>query len=254
MRSPLTLAAAQLACVPVDIDENVAAHVAVLAEAAAAGARVVLFTELSLVGYELESIAPRLSELAVREDDSRLEPLRAACARYGVYAVVGAILPVDDGYALSALVFDDHGELAATYAKHHLHGVEAEIFVPGTTFTTFEVDGHRLGLAICADLNYPEHAGGAVAAGAEIYLAGALYLSGKESRRDGHLRDRAVENDCWTVLSAYTGEFEGNSTTGGSGFWSPDGTLIARADPAANMVIATVPGQSESGGPGSSRP
>ncbi|MFB7722109.1 carbon-nitrogen hydrolase family protein [Nocardia sp. NPDC056100] len=251
MRSPLTLAAAQIPCVPIDIEQNVAAHAAVLADAAAAGARVVLFTELSLTGYELESIATRLPELAVREDDSRLQPLRAACARYGVYAIVGGIFAVENGYTLSALVFDDRGELAATYAKRHLHGIEAEIFTPGTDFTVLEVDGHRLGLAICADVNYPEHAAGVVAAGAEIYLAGALYLSGKEIRRDGHMSARAVENNCWTVLSAYTGEFEGNRTTGGSGIWSPDGMLFARADPGVDLVVATLGGQSPAG---SSRP
>ncbi|WP_067567087.1 carbon-nitrogen hydrolase family protein [Nocardia acidivorans] len=244
MRSPLTLAAAQLPCVPGDIDKNVASHVAVLAEAAASGARLVLFTELSLVGYELGLIAANLPELAVQEGDSRLGPLRAACARYGVYAVVGAVLPVDGGYTLSALVFDDQGAVRLSYAKHHLHGIENEMFIPGTDFGLFELDGHRLGLAICADLNYPEHAAGTVAAGAEIYLAGALYLSGKQARRDLHLSSRAAENNCWTVLSAYTGEFEGNATTGGSGVWSPDGVLCARAEPDASHLVFTVPDQS----------
>ncbi|WP_194852758.1 carbon-nitrogen hydrolase family protein [Nocardia sp. SYP-A9097] len=229
MRPPLTVATAQIACVPGDIEANIARHLPLLAEAARAGAQVVLFTELSLVGYELELIARDLPELAVTEADPRLDALRTACVEYGVHAIVGAVTPTATGYALSSLVFDDRGELIASYAKHHLHGREIELFEPGSAHPIVEIAEWPLGLAICADLNYPEHARVTVAAGAVVYLASALYTTGAEDRRDNHLRAAAFENNCWTVLSAYAGQCELGPTTGGSGIWNPGGILLGRA-------------------------
>ncbi|MEV6767692.1 carbon-nitrogen hydrolase family protein [Nocardia sp. NPDC051030] len=231
MRSPLIIAAAQLACVPGDIDANVVLHVDLIDKAAESGARAVVFTELSLIGYELDVIAQRLPELATGPNDPRLQPLRAACARHGIHAVVGAVLPAETGYTISSLVFDGSGDLAATYAKQHLHGVEGEIFCPGTDCVVIEVDGWKLGLAICADVNLPEHAAETVAAGADVYVASALYMAGKEARRDGHMVARATENNCWTVLSAYSARVDGEATTGGSGIWRPDGSLAAQSGP-----------------------
>lgn len=237
MRPPLTIATAQIACVPGDIEANIARHLPMLAEAAAAGAQLVLFTELSLVGYDLELIARDIAELAVTEADPRLKSLREACAEHGVYAIVGAITPTATGYALSSLVFDDRGDLLATYAKHHLYGREIDLFEPGDTHPIIEIANWPLGLAICADLNYPEHARATVAAGAAAYLASALYATGAEARRDNHLRLAAAENDCWTVLSAYSGDCELGRTTGGSGVWRPDGALIAQAGAGTPALI-----------------
>ena len=54
MREPLRVAVAQPLCVPYDVGQNAVAHAAVVR---AAAARVVVFPELSLTGYELEAPA-----------------------------------------------------------------------------------------------------------------------------------------------------------------------------------------------------
>ncbi|WP_067699957.1 carbon-nitrogen hydrolase family protein [Nocardia jejuensis] len=240
MRAPLTVTAAQLTCIPGDIEKNVARHVSLLADIAETGSRVVVFTELSLTGYELPLLAADLANYAVLPDDPRLEPLRAACAAYSMFAVVGAVVAVPGGHAIASLVFDDSGTPIAVYTKHHLHGVEAEMFVAGTEFTVVEVDGTRLGLAVCADVNDPGHAAATVAAGAQVYVASALYLAGKEGRRDGHMVSRSVENGCWTVLSAYSTPVDGVPATGGSGVWRPDGSLVAQIGPESPGFVTAV--------------
>jgi predicted amidohydrolase len=82
---PLTVAAAQPPCVSYDVAANAATHAATVRSA---GARVVVFPELSLTGYELD--AP-----AIGAEDQRLAPIVDACAETGSLALMGA--PVDGG-------------------------------------------------------------------------------------------------------------------------------------------------------------
>jgi predicted amidohydrolase len=84
MREPLVIAVAQPPCVAYDVAANALTHAATVR---AAGARVMVFPELSLTGYELD--AP-----AISADDPRLAPIVEACADTGALALVGA--PVQD--------------------------------------------------------------------------------------------------------------------------------------------------------------
>ncbi len=70
MPEPLSVAVAQPPCAPYDVAANARAHAAAVRRA---GARVVVFLELSLTGYELDA-AP------VDPADERLVPLTGACA------------------------------------------------------------------------------------------------------------------------------------------------------------------------------
>src|SRR5256885_15548828 len=79
-RVPLLLAVAQPECVPYDVAANALAHAEIVGRA---GARVVVFPELSLTGYELD--APPLAA-----DDPRLAPLVEACRETGSLALAGA--------------------------------------------------------------------------------------------------------------------------------------------------------------------
>jgi predicted amidohydrolase len=83
VEQPLSIALAQPRCTAYDVTANALAH----AEAVrAADARVVVFPEMSLMGYELEAVT-------VVPDDERLAPIVAACAEMGMLALGGAPVP-----------------------------------------------------------------------------------------------------------------------------------------------------------------
>ncbi|MCM0676825.1 carbon-nitrogen hydrolase family protein, partial [Micromonospora phytophila] len=100
MRTPLSIAVAQPPCVAYDAAANAARHADAVR---AAAARVVVFPELSLTGYELD--AP-----AVDVDDPRLAALVAACAATGTLALAGA--PVA-GEHIATLAVDGGGARVA---------------------------------------------------------------------------------------------------------------------------------------------
>ena len=81
----------------------------------AANARVVIFPELSMTGYELESGA-------ISVDDSRLAPIVDACAEMGCLALVGAPVDTGRGRPEIALVGVDGAGATVAYSKIWLHG------------------------------------------------------------------------------------------------------------------------------------
>ena len=151
----MRLAVAQPLVVPHDVATNAAAHAALVR---AARARVVVFPELSLTGYELDAASVTLSALA---------PVVEACASTGSLALVGA--PVDSHIAVLA-VTGAGAEVA--YRKMYPGTDEARHFKAGDAPAVIEVDGWRLGLAICRDTGIAAQVEATVALGIDAYVAG----------------------------------------------------------------------------------
>ncbi|MGI5321110.1 carbon-nitrogen hydrolase family protein [Actinomadura nitritigenes] len=234
MRESLTVAVAQPACADLDVVHNASRQARVVQRA---GARLVVFPELSLTGYDLA--AP-----AVAADDARLDPIRAACDSADAIALVGAPVREPDGHEYIATLAITGESTTVAYRKLHLHGEEVHRFAPGEKPEVLEVDGWRLGLAICRDAAVPQHAADTAALTIDAYVASTLYGAGREqaTRRDEHMRDRAAAHGVWVVLSTAAGPSgEYRETSGGSGVWAPDGNVLvqAGADPDA-VVTATL--------------
>jgi predicted amidohydrolase len=226
----LRIAVAQPRCAAHDVAANAAAHGR---SVRAADARVVVFPEMSLTGYELDA-AP------VAPDDERLAPIVAACADTGTLALVGAPLP---GPHIGILAIDGDGA-RVVYGKVHLHGSEAERFMPGTP-AVIEVDGWRLGLAVCRDTGIAEHAAKTAALGIDGYVAGVVHADHEAAVHGEHARRVAADHGVWVAVAAFAGPTGGGfpRTSGRSGIWSAAGALLAEASTAPDDIArAVLPG------------
>ncbi|GAB3841047.1 carbon-nitrogen hydrolase family protein [Micromonospora andamanensis] len=224
-RPPLSIAVAQPRCVAYDIDANVAAHAELVR---AAAARVVVFPELSLTGYELDAAA-------VDPSDSRLAPLVTVCATLGALALVGA--PVA-GEHIATLAVDGAGARVA-YRKMWLGDVEARRFRPGPAPVVLDVDGWRVGLAICKDTGVEEHAARTCAAGVDVYAASIV-----DSAAEAHVPDQRASRISTThrvvvAVASFAGAAGGGfaETAGRSAIWGPDGSVLARAGTAPGEFV-----------------
>ncbi|MFI6446752.1 carbon-nitrogen hydrolase family protein [Kitasatospora sp. NPDC050543] len=232
---PLRVAAAQAQAVAGDIEANAATVAAMIRQAAGDGAALVVFPEKFLSGYEPDLIKADPTRCAVQaggDDDPRLAPIAAACRETATVAVVGAaVLDAGDLY-VSALVFGRDGAYVTRYDKQALFKAEREVYRAGTLGCTLELDGWRLGLGICYDSGFAEHARAAALDGCHAYLVGALFGVGSgyhESRT--WFPARALDNTVYTVLANHIGRTGGWNTCGASAVWSPDGRLAAEATP-----------------------
>ncbi|MER5633375.1 carbon-nitrogen hydrolase family protein [Streptomyces nitrosporeus] len=227
---PIRIAAAQAQAAAGDIEANAAAAAAMVREAGRAGARLVVFPEKFLSGYEPDLIRADPRRYAVGAGDPRLDPIAEACRETGTVAVVGAAVHDQGDLYISALVIGTSGELVARYDKQNLFKSEHEIYREGTAGCTLQLDGWRLGLGICYDSGFPEHARAAALDGCHAYVVGALFGVG-----NGHheLRTwfpaRALDNTCYVVLANHIGTTGGWDACGSSTIWGPDGRPLAEA-------------------------
>lgn len=200
-----------------DVESNAAEHARLVR---AAGARVVVFPELSLTGYELdaEPIAP---------GDPRLRPIVAACVETGALALAGAPVP---GPHIGLFAIDGAG-VSVAYRKMNLGGPEPGYFRPGEAPAVVEVDGFRLGLAICKDTGVPAHAADTAALGIDAYVAGTAKLMTEGDVQDERAHRIATEHGVWVAVASFAGSTGGgfDPAAGRSSIRAADGTVLARA-------------------------
>lgn len=145
-----------------DVDANADAILALVAEAEAAGADLVVFAEQSILGYPAKDLLLRRDVVA--RNVQALERIARRCTR--IAAVVGYAEPNDTG--LGRPVFNtaallDGGRVAARWRKQLLPTYdvfdEARYFQPAGTQPVVEFRGRRLVVTICEDLLAEEFCG-----------------------------------------------------------------------------------------------
>lgn len=222
MRQPLAISVAQPHSVLDDVRANVRAHADMIVEAKA---RVVVFPELSLTGYSL-------NPSPISSDDERLGPMVAACAGVGAIALVGAATPSHNGRPHISMLAIDGGGVAVAYDKMWLGIDEKNAFCPGLSPSVIEVDGWRLGLAICKDTGTPEHASVTAELGIDIYVAGVCETD-EDHEVQGERAARVIaDHNVWVAVASFAGPTGGgfDATAGRSTIWRHDGKAVACLD------------------------
>ena len=126
------VAVAQLALAVGELDANRETARAAVAEAAAAGARLVVLPELSDSGYvfsgadEARSLASPASGMTLRE-------WRSLAARHDLTIADGFCELGPDGKLYNSAAIVDASGTRAVYRKAHLWDAEKKIFTPGAT-------------------------------------------------------------------------------------------------------------------------
>jgi predicted amidohydrolase len=148
---PLRIALAQIAPRLGALDENLARHHALIAEARDAGAGLVVFPELGLTGYLLQDLA---AEVAIGADDPRLAEL--ARAAEGLSAVVSFVEESADHRLFIAAALLEDGEVRHVHRKVFLptYGLfdERRFFAAGDVVrATPSRLGVGVGLSVCED-------------------------------------------------------------------------------------------------------
>lgn len=226
----LTVATGQFVSVAGDVDANVAT--AVRAVGAARGARVLVLPELFLCGYTPPA-------LAIDSTDTRLAPLDAAATAAGMVVLAGAALRASATRPTISIVAFGHG-VRAVYDKQHLCGEEQQHFAVGRDGAIIDVDGWKLGLAICYDGCFPEHARTMADAGTDLYVAPMAYYTGGEHRRDVYYRARALDNGMFVATSGLVGDCGGAAFNGGSAVYEPEGRIVAQVPDGEEGVALAV--------------
>jgi len=98
-----------------------------------------------------------------------LPALQSLAEEYGVLIVGGAFYERIDGrlYLSSPLIGRD-GELKGRQFKVHLFRREKKIAKPGKSHRMFQVNGYKLGILVCYDIDFPESSRSLALQGADL--------------------------------------------------------------------------------------
>lgn len=210
-------------------------------------AKVVVFPEMTLTGYPIEDLAMRATFR--RAAWAKADQLASTLGREGLgdlFVVVGTVgtaqsesaadAPQGVGKPTNRLVVLHEGKVWAGYDKHFLpnYGVfdEFRIFAAGDRSMVLDVDGVKIGVAICEDIWQD---GGPVAelAGRHIdvllTINGSPYEEGKTHTRLDLARRRAAEVDAPLIYVNQVGGQDDLIFDGGSFVVDRDGTLLERS-------------------------
>lgn len=221
---------------------NVGANLALLEDlafrAAGQGASLLVLPELFLTGY---NIGDEVAALAEPADGPSARAIATIARRLGLSVAYGYAERAAEGVYNTAAFIDRSGLLRASYRKTHLWGrFERDQFRAGCACDPFEVDGRRLGLMICYDLEFPELARGLALAGVEL----AIVMSATSAPYDvvpRHLVPaRAYENGMFLAFCNHAGAERGLTYVGGSCIAAPDGSLLADGGSAEALALGDV--------------
>ncbi|MDT3736444.1 MAG: carbon-nitrogen hydrolase family protein [Denitratisoma sp.] len=240
------IAAVQMVSGP-DIAQNLREADALVAAAAAGGARLVALPEYFplISGNETDKVRAR-----ERDGEGPLQDfLREAAQRHKVWLVGGSI-PLEasspDKVRNSCLVYDDAGRRVARYDKIHLFGFtrgterynESQTIEAGSEVVAFDSPVGRVGLSICYDLRFPELYRAMGPVDLLVVPAAFTHTTG-QAHWELLLRARAVENLCYVLASAQGGTHpSGRMTWGDSMVVDPWGAVLERLPKGPGVVTA----------------
>ncbi len=208
------------------------------------GADLVCFPECFLQGYVTDAhLVSRLAiDLASPGFDDWLEETRTLEPTL----VIGVIERSGTDFFNTAIVVRS-GVLVCRYRKTHLLNGELGAFRAGEGSCVFEIKGHRVGLAICNDLNFARAIGDNAAAGAKLVACpcnNMLRAEIAEKLKDEHnaiRRERAKESGTWLLTSDVTGRREGRVSYGPTALIRPDGVVAAQVPSMqAGMIVQDI--------------
>jgi len=238
------VAAVQMLSFEGEPDRNLARMVGRINEAAAGGARLIVFPEASNNGYFFEDRADAHHK-ATPIPGPFTDALGQTARKHGVFVVSGLFErgEGDDVFNCAVLIGPD-GTVVGKYQKNFFIKADKRWFVPGQTgFTTFETSLGHLGFFVCADGRIPESARCLALGGAEILVNPTNW--GAPDQYLYHVPTRAVENRCWVIgatkprrpLSQPQEMLAYNRFTGCSFIMNPLGEVLAQAGPDEETII-----------------
>ncbi|MFJ8940097.1 carbon-nitrogen hydrolase family protein [Streptomyces sp. NPDC102365] len=207
--------------------------------AAAAGAGLLIAPELFLTGYAIGADVHRLAEPA---DGDSADEIAEIAGRHGLAVVYGYPERASDLVFNSAQLISADGTRLANYRKTHLFGrFEREWFTPGDEpVVQAELDGLRVGLMICYDVEFPENVRAHALAGTDLLVVPTAQMHPFQFVAESVVPVRAFENQLYVAYvnrAGTEGEFE---FVGLSALAGPDGGARARAGRTEELVLGDV--------------
>lgn len=159
-------------------------------------------------------------------EDSHYDDLSAFAKELNIYLFYGfaEAIPEEKQVYNAVNVVGPTGKLAGTYRKIHCTSGEPS-FKKGSTPLVLSTEIGRIGVMICWDLAFPEHAAFLANEGADMLVAPSAWEEPYEHAFHGFASSRARDHSLYVAAVNQTGESGPFSFFGESSLYAPDGRL-----------------------------
>ncbi len=207
--------------------------------AAGQGASLLVCPEMFLTGYNIGSA--QVQQLAEACDGPSAQHIMQTAQTYGIAIAYGYPERDPNGAVFnSAQLIAADGRTLGNYRKTHLFGeLDRTMFTQGPDhFPVVELDGWKVGLLICYDIEFPENARRLALAGAELILVPTANMKPYDFVCQVTVRARAQENQCYLVYANYCGTEGAIDYCGQSSIVGPDGGILGMAGHEECLLLA----------------
>lgn len=215
-------------------------HLADIAERAAeAGARLLVLPEMYLTGYHIGPDA--VAGLAEPVDGPSARRAAEIAKSAGIAFLYGYPERGENGRIYNAaLLIDRDGRTLANHRKTHLFGdIDKNAFSPGEGPPTLALlDGMKLGILICYDVEFPEAVRLLALEGADLIAVPTALMTPYDFIAKSLVPARAYENQVFLAYANRAGKEQELTYLGQSCIVGPDGVELARAGLGDDLIIA----------------
>jgi predicted amidohydrolase len=228
-----------------DKSQNLRRGLSAIDEAAAAGARIIVFAELALERFHPQRPASSDSLTLAEPVPGPTTDAFSERARQHRVVVVLNLYERDGGRAFDCSpVIDADGRLLGRTRMIHITDYtcfhEQGYYTPGDTGApVYDTQYGRLGVAICYDRHYPEYMRALAIAGADLVVVPQAGVAGEwpEGLYEAEMQVAAFQNGYYTALCNRVGKEDHLVFSGESFVCAPNGRVIARAPAAKDYIL-----------------
>ena len=240
MNARFTIAVLQHNPVPGDIDAALERLETTAAQAAADGCNLFVVPECSITGYNqpLDS----MQAVAIESDGETARTIADICRQHDIAIAYGFAEKSNGTYYNCVQIIDATGKTVSAYRKSHLWGdLDRTLFTQGDSLSpVIELNGWKIGILICYDVEFPENVRALALAGAELILVPTGLMQPWRDVAERVVPVRAYENQLYIAYCNYCGA-EGDITyEGRSCITGPDGADLDRAEKTPVLLTATL--------------
>ncbi len=206
---------------------------------AAGNPRLLICPEMFMTGY---NIGPAATAEAAQSADGEWSKAVAEIARRTGSAILYGYPELAAGAKVynSAQLIDRDGRRLANHRKAHLFGeIDRSAFSEGTgDAVVADLDGVKIGLLICYEVEFPENVRLLALAGADFVAVPTALMQPYDFVANEMVRTRAYENQVFLAYANRCGVERELTYLGKSCIVAPDGTDLARATANEDVIAA----------------
>ena len=207
-----------------------------IAQAAQAGARLIVLTEMFATGFTMYP-----ERIAEDEGGASEQFLQEQARLHDAYVVASIAQRGDDGKFRNNAVVAGPDGTTRRYAKIHpfSYSGEHEHYTAGTDFLTVDVDDLRVSVFVCYDLRFADEFW-ALAQGTDLYVVPANWPEPRREHWRALLRARAIENQSYVLGVNRVGTVKERNHVGDSAIIDPLGRTLVEASCGEAVLVAEV--------------